>query len=68
MVTKLKMVCNDHLHHTQYKFEQVKPVNVLAVIRQQIEVLAAQKELKCLGIQIKDEFQDVFSEIPHLDE
>jgi len=68
MVAKLNMVCNDHLQHTQYNFEQVKPVDVLTVIRQQIEVLAAQKELERLGIQIKNEFRDVFSEIPHLDE
>ena len=68
MVAELKMVCNDRLHHTQYKFEQVKPVDVLAVIRQRIEILAAQKELERLGIQMKKEFQDVFSKIPHLDE
>src|ERR1700676_641676 len=68
MVTKLKMVCNDHLHHTQYKFKQIKPVDVLTVIRQWIEVLAVQKELEHLGIQMKDGFWDVFSEIPHLEE
>jgi hypothetical protein len=68
MVTELKMVCNDHLHHMWYKFEQAKPVDVLTVIRQWIEVLTAQKGLKHLGIQMKDEFRDIFSEIPHLDE
>ena len=68
MVAELKMVCNDHLHHTQYKFEEVKPVDVLAVIRERIEILATQKELKRLGIQMKEEFRDVFSEIPHLDD
>jgi hypothetical protein len=68
MVAELKMVCNDHLRHTQYKFEQVKPVNVVAAIRDRIESLAAQKELERLGVQIKTEFKDVFSEIPHIDE
>ena len=68
MVAKLKMVCNDHLHHTQYKFEQVKPVDVLAVIRQCIEILAAQKELDHLRTEMKEEFRDVFSKIPHVDE
>ena len=68
MVAKLKMVCNDHLHHTQYKFKQVKPVDILAVIRQQIKILAAQKELDRLGTEMKEEFRDVFSEIPHADE
>jgi hypothetical protein len=56
MVAELKMVCNDCLHHTQYKFEEVKPVDVLAVIRERIKILAAQKELKRLGIQMKEEF------------
>ena len=68
MVAELKMVCNDCLHHTQYKFEEVKPVDVLAVIREHIEILAAQKELEHLRIQMKEEFQDIFSKIPHLDD
>ena len=68
MVAKLKMVHNDHLHHMQYKFEQVKPVNVLAVIRQCIEILDTQKELEHLRIQMKEEFQHIFSSIPHLNE
>jgi len=37
-------------------------------IRQWIEVLAAQSELLHLHLQIKSEFPDVFSEIPHTDE
>ena len=56
MVTELKMVCNDRLHQMQYKFEQVKPVDVLAVIRQWIEILAAQKELDRLRTEMKEEF------------
>ena len=62
------MVCNDHLHHTQYKFKEVKPFDVLAVITERIEVLTAQKELDRLGIRMKEEFRDVFPEIPHVNE
>jgi len=68
MVAELKMVCNDCLHHTQYKFEEVKPVDVLVVIRERIKILAVQKELERLGIQMKEEFRDIFSKIPHLDD
>ena len=66
MVTELKMVCNDRLHHMQYKFEQVKPVDVLAVIRQWIEILAAQKELDRLRTEMKEEFRDIFSHVDEL--
>jgi hypothetical protein len=52
----------------QHKFELVKPVDIIIMIRQQIEVLAAQKELQELGEQMKTKFKDVFSKIPHLDE
>ena len=68
MVAELKMVCHDRLHHTWYKFETVKEINPIAAIRERIEVLAAQAELQRLGRCIKDEFINVFSEIPHLDE
>jgi hypothetical protein len=67
MVAELNMVCHDRLHHTHYKFETVKE-DPIAAIRERIEVLAAQAELQRLGQCIKDEFIDVFSEIPHLDE
>ena len=46
MVAKLKMVCHDRLHHTQYKFETVKEVNPIAAIRECIEVLTAQAKLQ----------------------
>jgi len=68
MVAELNMVCHDRLRHTQFKFESVKPVDPVAAIRQRIEVLAAQKELEQLGNQMKSEFNDVFSQIPHLDD
>jgi hypothetical protein len=66
-VAELNMVCNDRLRHTQFKFKLVNPVNTVAAIREQIEVVAAQKELLLLGDQMKAEFKDVFSKIPHID-
>jgi hypothetical protein len=68
MVAELNMVCHDRLHHTRYKFETMKELNPIAVIRECIEVLVAQAELQRLGWCIKDKFIDVFSEIPRLDE
>jgi len=34
MVAELNMVCHDRLCHTRFKFEQVKPVNIVAAIRE----------------------------------
>ena len=38
------------------------------MIRQCVEVLTAQKELEQLSDQMKSDFIDVFSEIPHINE
>jgi hypothetical protein len=68
MVAELKLVCHDHWRHTQYQFEQVKPMDIIRAIRQHLEILVAQKELQKLREDIKDKFKDIFSEIPHINE
>src|SRR5882762_352988 len=68
VIAELNMVCHDRLQHTRFQFESIKPVDPIAAIRQRIEVLAAQKELEQLGSQLKSDFKDVFSQIPHLDD
>jgi hypothetical protein len=68
MVAELKMVCFDIRRDLEYKLEEVKQVDKVAAVRERIEVLAAQKELQRLGENLKAEFKEVFSEIPHLDE
>ena len=68
MVAELNMVCYDRRRHTEFKFEQVKPIDKVATIRECIEVLAVQKELQLLRESLKTEFKDVFLEIPHIDE
>ena len=68
MVAELEMVCHDCLLHMKSKFEQVAHVNPIAAIRCRIEILGAQEELQKLGVAIKIEFKDVFSEIPHIDD
>jgi hypothetical protein len=54
--------------NTGFRFEEVKLIDNVAAVRECIKVLAAQKELQCLGKKLKTEFKDVFSEIPHIDE
>src|SRR6202050_3905994 len=68
MVAELNMVCHDSHRHMEYKFEEVKPVDIVAAVRQRVEVLAAQKDLERLSDQIKSDFVNVFSEIPHINE
>jgi hypothetical protein len=60
MVTELNMVCHDRLQNTRYQFEKVNPVDPIAVVRQRMEVLAAQNELRHLRDQMKPEFKEVF--------
>jgi hypothetical protein len=68
MVVESKLVCHDRHHHMEYKFEEVKPVDIVAAVRQCVNVFTVQKELQRLGDQIKNEFLNVFSEIPHINE
>src|SRR5882762_588947 len=67
MVAKLNMVCHDRLQNTRCQFEKVNSVDPIAAVRQRMEVLAAQNELQDLRDQMKSEFKEVFSEIPHID-
>jgi len=68
MVAKLNMVCHDRLQNTRCQFEKVNSVDPIAAVRQRMEVLAAQNELQDLRDQMKSEFKEVFSEIPHIDD
>ena len=68
MVAELKMVCFNIHRDLEYKLEQVKQVDKVAAVREKIEILVAQKELQRLGENLKTKFEEVFLEIPHLDE
>jgi hypothetical protein len=46
MVVELKLVCHDRCCHMEYKFEEVKLFDIVAVVRQCVKVLTAQKELQ----------------------
>jgi hypothetical protein len=68
MVAELKLVCAERKCKIKGHFEEVKPVDAIAAIRQRIETLNAQEQLERLGHAVKDKYQDVFAPIPHLDE
>ena len=44
-----------------------QPISPVAAIRQHLEVLTVQKNLKELGERVKTEFEEVFKPIPHMD-
>ncbi|KAG6884508.1 hypothetical protein C0993_010479 [Termitomyces sp. T159_Od127] len=62
---ELKIVCAFCLERMQCAglFEAVTEVNVVAVVHQRIETLAAVEELERLDAKMKDEFCDVFEPI-----
>ena len=68
MVAELKMVCAERKNFLKHKFEIVKPVDIIAAVRERVEILAAQDQLTQLGKDILGEFKDVFAPIPHHDD
>jgi hypothetical protein len=46
--------------------ETVRKLDLIAVVRQKMEILAVQEKLMALGNQIKKEFHSVFEPIPHV--
>jgi Aspartyl protease len=68
MVAELKMVCTERKCITECSLKPVKPVDIVAAVCGQIEVLAAQEHLQKLGQQVITEFVDVFAPIPHIDD
>lgn len=68
MLAELKWVCADRRKHIKFKFEKVKPFDVVASIKAKIEDLAAKEKLLSLETELKSEFNKVFQPIPHIDE
>jgi hypothetical protein len=68
MLAELKMVCAEHLLTIRNRFEVVKPIDLVAALRQRIETLTAVDQLNRLGDAVKHKYSDVFDAIPHLDE
>src|SRR5882762_4244482 len=68
MVAELNMVCNDRLNMIRYKFDAVKPVDVVAAVRVRVETLAAQEQLDKMSEAVKAKYSKVFNPIPHVDQ
>jgi hypothetical protein len=67
MKKELKAVCAERKVTVDSRIEIVKKPDIVAAVRECLEVLAAQEKLIKLGKQIKAEFADVFEPIPHVD-
>jgi hypothetical protein len=70
LLCELKLKCAERLQHLELKdlFEHVEPFNPIASITARIQTLACQKTLNKLEQEIKHEYRDVFSPIPHISE
>jgi hypothetical protein len=68
MLAELKMVCAQRRCQSKNRPETIKPVDIIAAIRNHIENLTSQDQLDRLGNSVKDKYKDVFSPIPHIDD
>ncbi|KAJ3873361.1 hypothetical protein F5051DRAFT_337791, partial [Lentinula edodes] len=55
-------------HPRLYRSDPVLPINVAAAIRSRIEHLSALEDLEKRSTELKSRFNDVFGDIPHIDE
>jgi hypothetical protein len=68
MVAELNMVCHKIKQMKKHTFEEVKPIDIISAVRERIEILAAQEKLTQLSVELKSEFKDIFTPIPHHDD
>jgi hypothetical protein len=62
------MVCTERRALFDHKLEEVKPIDLIAAVRDRIEALNTQEQLDRLSDAVKEKYKDVFSPIPHIDE
>lgn len=65
--TELVEVCQERLKAGKYIPEEIKPLDIAGMIRDQIECLSVEEKLKAMEKVLMDEFRDVFEPIPHVD-
>ncbi len=65
---KLNSVCTQRKVAIDASCDPVKSVDVIAAVRFRIKDLAAQEEFEKLGIKVKEDYADVFSPLPHIDD
>jgi len=64
VLAELTEVCRKRVADNKLTFEKVKDVDVIAAIRDAIEVIALKEELKKHGDDIKKDFRPIFEPIP----
>lgn len=62
------MVCAERRSLFDHKLEKTVPIDLVAAVRDQIEMLNTQEQLDHLSDAVKEKYKDVFSPIPHLDD
>jgi hypothetical protein len=67
VLLELISVCRDRLTEGKCVPEYVKPLNVAALVKDRIELLAFQEKVGTSESELLAEFQDVFKPLPHVD-
>ncbi|KAF7339146.1 Reverse transcriptase-RNase H-integrase [Mycena venus] len=69
MMTELNAVCDARKTYLEKNnlFEDVKPVDVIAAVRERVEVLAHWDELNKKAEALKREYSTIFEPVPHVD-
>jgi hypothetical protein len=67
MLEELVLVCKERLKCGKGVPEIVKPLNVAAMVKERIEILALQEKFGSLEKDFLSEFKDVFEPLPHVD-
>ena len=65
-LAELTSVCQKRIEEKHLVFEEVNDVDVVAAIKDAIEIIALREKLKSVEKEIKQEFRQVFEEIPHV--
>ena len=61
----LQLACAKRLDTVEHSLLPMKPLDVVSAIQRRIECLAAQEKLDELGKNVRVQYSDVFSSIPH---
>ena len=61
-------MCRKRIAENKLTFKEVKDVDVIATIRDAIEIIALKDQLKKHGDDIKKDFRPIFEPIPHVDD
>ena len=68
VLTELTEVCRKRIAENKLTFKEVKDIDVIAAIRDAIEIIALKDQLEKHGDDIKKDFRPIFEPIPHVDD